>query len=603
MKWIKILLFLGVFAFSREIEINFQNLDINDFIKMVAKITNKNILITQRLNGKVNFISVKPVNEKEVYNILLNILRSKGYTLIEDKGFLKVIRSSEAPREAPPLATDNSINQIETDIMSLKYISAREASLQISFLLSRYGKIVINKENNMLIITDYPRNLKSIKNILKRIDIQHKNIVKIYNFKNVDLDDIYSKITDIANIIYPSKIFKYKIIKNNNSIIIVGKKDIVDKIIQISINLDKKPQKTNLTTKIITLKNSDVNEMMKVIQNIIKQKYTSKDKISITADKETNSLIILGKPNQILTLEKVINSLDTPKQQVYVKARILEISNSKISQIGPQFGLIGGIADSSSGIYTLSANLGGPPLAFNPTDLGLSIPTIKQGIALGATLDLLETLGAAKKLSEPSILCINNTPSTIYVGKTLTVLTGKTTSTSTSESYSRQDVGLTLKVKPRIDSDNKVSLNVDAIIEDILPGSQTLTPITSKRTINTTTIVKNGQSIIIGGLVRNNNDITLSKVPLLSDIPFIGNLFKHKQLNKDKTTLVIMLTPYIVKKPSDLDKLRSTLSKLNLLEKQFAHQVVTKVKTINKKKKQESKPLYDFMGENYENDR
>ncbi len=327
----------------------------------------------------------------------------------------------------------------------------------------------------------------------------------------------------------------------------------------------------------------------------------NKNKPSITADKETNSLIILATPSQITTLEKIIKALDIPKQQVYVKARILEISNSKISQIGLKYGLLGGIADSSSGIYTLSANLGGPALAFNPTDLGLTIPAIKQGIALGATLDLLETLGAAKKLSEPSILCINNTPSTIYVGKTVTVLTGKTTSTSTSESYSRQDIGLTLKVKPRIDSDNKVSLNVDAIIEDILPGSPTLTPITSKRMINTNAIVKNGQSIIIGGLVKNNKDITTQKVPLLGDIPIIGNLFKHKEINKDKTTLVIMLTPYIVKKPSDLAKLRLTLAKLNELENKFAKKLVKKIKKPKKIKKEKS--IYDITGESYEFDR
>ena len=603
MRWIKFLLILVVFINAKQIELNFKNLDINDFIKMVAKITNKNILVTQKLNGKVNFISVKPVNEKEVYDILLNVLKSRGYTLIEDNGFLKVVRSADAYREAPPLASENNLNQIETDIIPLHYISSRVAFTQVNFLLSRYGKIVVNNEKNLLIITDYPKNLSLIKKVLNKIDTEARNIVKIYYFKNVDVNDVFRDISNIASLIYSPKIFKYKVIgdSNHNAIIFVGKEEIVDKLIQVSINLDKKPKKSDLTTKIITLKNSDVTKMIKVIQSIIKQKYArSKDKPSITADKETNSLIILAKTSQIATLEKIINALDIPKQQVYVKARILEISNSKISQLGAKFGLLGGIADSSSGIYTLSANLGGPALAFNPSDLGLTIPALKQGIALGATLDLLETLGAAKKLSEPSILCINNTPSTIYVGKTLTVLTGKTTSTSTSESYSRQDVGLTLKVKPRIDSDNKVSLNVDAVIEDILPGSPTLTPTTSKRKINTTTIVKNGQSIIIGGLVKNNNDITTRKIPLLGDIPFIGNLFKHKDINRDKTTLVIMLTPYIVKKPADLEKLRLTLAKLNALEKQFAKKVVKK---IEKPKKESKKPLYDITGESYESDR
>ena len=604
MKWIKILLILVMFAGANEIDLNFKNLKINDFIKMVAKITNKNILLTQQLNGRVNFVSVKPVNEKEVYNILLNILRSRGYTLVQDKGFLKVVRSADAYREAPPLASENKLNQIETDILTLKYTPARVAFTQVNFLLSRYGRIVVNNDKNLLIITDYPKNLRLIKKVLNKIDTKYKNIVRIYTFKNVDVNDVFRDIANIANLLYPPRVFKYKIIgdNNNNAIIFVGDEELVNRLIDVSINLDKKPKKTDLTTKIITLKNSDVSQMEKVIQSIIKQKYSrSKNRPSVTADKETNSLIVLAKSTQINTIEQIINALDVPKQQVYVKARILEISNSKIAQIGTKFGLLGGIADSSSGIYTLSANLGGPALAFNPGDLGLAIPALKQGIALGATLDLLETLGAAKKISEPSILCINNTPSSIYVGKTLTVLTGKTTSTSTSESYTRQDVGLTLKVKPRIDNDNKVSLNVDTVIEDMLPGSPTLTPTTSKRKINTTAIVKNGQSIIIGGLVKNNNDITISKIPFLGDIPFLGNLFKHRNINKDKTTLVIMLTPYIVKKPADLEKLRVTLAKLNALEGKFAKKLVKKVK--KPKIKTTSNPAYSLTGGAYENDR
>ena len=606
MKWIKIFLILVIFIQAKEIELNFKNLDINDFVKMVAKITDKNILLTQKLSGKVNFISVKPINEKEIYNILLNVLRSRGYTLMQDNGFLKIVRSADAYRSAPPLANENKINQIETDIVPLKYSQAREAFTQINFLLSRYGKIVVNNSKNLLIITDYPENLTLIKKILEKIDTQFKNIVRIYTFKYINVNNQFKSIIDIANLLYSPKIFQYKILedRNHNSVIFVGNESLVKKLIQISKELDKKPKKTDLTTKIITLKNSDVSEMIKVIQNIIKQKYTkNKERPSITADKETNSLIILAKTTEIDSLTKIITALDVPKQQVYVKTRILEISDSKISEIGNKLGLLGGVADSSSGLYTLSANLGGPALAFNPSDLGIAMPVIKKGIALGATLDLLETLGVAKKLSEPSILCINNTPSTIYVGKTVTVLTGRTTSTSTSESYARKDIGLTLKVKPRIDSDNKVSLNVDTIIEDILPGSQTLTPITSKRKINTTTIVKNGQSIIIGGLVKNNDDVTVSKVPFFSDIPVLGALFKHREVNKDKTTLVIMLTPYIIKKPADLEKLRITLAKLNELENKFANKIIKKVKKTKKQKKEKSKATYNITGDSYEIDR
>jgi general secretion pathway protein D len=604
MRWIKFLFVLIFVLNAKEIELNFKNLDINDFIKMVAKITDKNILLTKNLHGKVNFISVKPINEKEVYNILLNILRSKGYTLIEDKGFLKVVRSAEVYRNAPPLAENNKLNQVETDIIHVENIPAKSAFTQINFLLSRYGKIVVNNEKNLLIITDYPSNLELIKKILKKIDTKNKNYAKFYDLKFTDVNKIFNDIKNIMNTLYPTKIYNYKLIKNiyANEIIAVAPKKVLNDLGKVINKFDKKSNSANMSTDIITLKNSDVNSMIKVLQQIIRDKYkVSKEKPSITADKETNSLIILATKEQLQIIKKIIKALDVPKQQVYVKAKILEISNLKASKIGNEFGLLGGIAD-SSGLYTLSANLGGSALAFDPSTLGLSLPSIKQGLALGITVNLLETLGAAKKLSEPSILCINNTPSTIYIGKTISILTGKTTSTSTSESYTRQDIGLTLKVTPRIDSDNKVSLNVESTIEDLLPGSQTTLPITSKREIKTTAIVRNGQSIILGGLVRDNDDLTTKKVPLLGDIPILGNLFKSKAANKDKTTIVILLTPYIVNKSEDLDKLRSTLAKLNELEAKFIKKIIKKHKK-KKIKKQVRQFKFDISDDGDENDR
>ena len=572
MRFIK-LIFLATFAFAN-VELNFQNLDINDFIKLVAKVTHKNILIPSPIRGKVNFISVKPVKENEIYDILLSILKSKRYTIVSENGFLKVVRSNEAVKEAPPLKS--SIYQLQTSIIRLKNTSVRDVYGQVVYLVSKDGKMVMNIDKNLLIITDYPKNIKLIKTIIKKIDTANKMVIKKITLHYTEAQKTYKELKDIANTMFNKRVYKYKIIpnSNSNSIIIIAPKVVASTLYKSAKLIDEKPKPSNQITQIITLKNSDVVDIAKILNEIVKVKF-KKNPPSITTSKETNSLIIVANLKQLEMIKTIIKALDIPKQQVYVKAKILEISNSKAAQIGANLGLIGGSAG-ANGIYTLSANLGGPSLAFNPADLGLALPTLKQGLALGATIDLLETLGAAKKLSEPSILCINNTPSTIYVGKTVSVLTGKTTSTVTSESYTRQDIGLTLKITPRIDSDNKVALKVETLVEDILPGSVVGLPTTSKREVKTTTIVNNGQSIIIGGLVKNNKDITIKKIPLLGDIPIIGALFKHKETNIDKTTLAILITPYIVKKSSDLEKLRTTLAKLDALEKKFVKEYLKK---------------------------
>ena len=577
MRLISILL-IFTFLNAQKINLNFDNLDINTFIKMVSKITNKNILLTDELRGKVNFISVKPIDKKDIYSILLNILKSKGYTIVSEKGFLKVVRSRDALREAPPL--NSNLNQIQTNIISLKNIDVDSAYLQINFLLSRYGKIIKNRNKNLLIITDYPDNLKTIKTLLNKLDKANVKKTKFIKLKKANVKNIFEKIETISKNLFNTKIHPYTLLKdeNTNSIIIISSDFVINKLIPIINSFDYTPKPLSQVTNIIPIKNSDVTNLSQLLSKIINDKY-KKNKPTITADKETNSLILVGSDLQINTLKNIIYALDIPKEQVYVKLRVLEISNKKASSIGIKYGLVGGVAN-SSGLYSMSASLGGPAVAFDVTKLGLTAPTVQKGLALGVTLDLLEGEGAAKKLSEPSILAINNTESTIYVGKTESIITQSTVGASTTDltknTYSRQDIGLTLNVKPRIDNDNKVSLHLKAILEDILPGSQVGLPTTTKRNIDTTTIVNNGQSIIIGGLVRDNKSFSISKVPLLGDIPYLGALFRHKQTNIDKTTLVIVVTPYIVKNPQELSTLRNTLSKLDKLEKQFVYKVIKK---------------------------
>ncbi len=590
MKYIKILILILFVNLSfaakseQEIVLNFQNLSINNFIKMVAKITGKNILSPESIRGDVNFISVKPIKKDEVFDLLLNVLKNKGYTIVESpKGYLLVVKSKDAIREAPPFFGKTDLDQIQTDIIGIKYVSATKIFPSITPMLSRNGKASLVKDINTIIVTDFPKNLILIKKIVSFLDKNVKKEVVFIPLNYANVSSIYSKLVKIASTLYPinTKSKQLDIISNEatNTIIIIGDVTEVKALREYVKELDKKDDIVKPKVHIVKLKNSDCEEMQKVLNDLVsKKRYDKKEtKPSITIDKPTNTLIILSSQKEFEELKKVIDVLDIDRQQVYVKAKIVEISGKKASQIGAKYGIFGGVAN-SSGLYSFSANLGGPAIPFDLNELGIEKPTLTQGLALGATLSLLETNGAAKKLSEPSLLCVNNTESTIYVGQTESVITQGTVDAKTTDYtknvYTRQDIGLTLKIKPRISSDNKVSLDIKTVIEDILPGSQIGLPITSKREMDTTTIVKNGQSIIIGGLVKDNLDITTSKVPLLGDIPILGNIFKYEERSNDKTTLVILLTPYIVKKSEDLNKLRALLGKLDALEKKFAKEFI-----------------------------
>jgi general secretion pathway protein D len=172
-------------------------------------------------------------------------------------------------------------------------------------------------------------------------------------------------------------------------------------------------------------------------------------------------------------------------------------------------------------------------------------------------------------------LCTNNKESEIYVGQVRSILTstaaGDNKNDNTRNSYSREDIGITLKVKPRLSSNNKVALEVEANIEDIDPGDtgQADLPTTTKRKVNTNAIVNNGQTIILGGLIKNSNGESVKKIPLLGDIPILGELFKTTSNDTRKINVVIYLTPYIVRKSSDLVKLKEFLNNLNSIQARY----------------------------------
>ena len=300
--------------------------------------------------------------------------------------------------------------------------------------------------------------------------------------------------------------------------------------------------------------------------------------------------------------------MDVEKSQVYIKAKIVEVNTNLAENIGVKYGFNGG-AITSKGIFSLMASSGAAPLAISGelmsflnqggtktiyNDAGNPIGTetasnfqfdqgIKEVFSMGVQLDLLKQNGAAQVLSEPSVLCTNNKESTIYVGQTQSIITQSQQSTQGSSNvlnnYSREDIGITLKVKPRLSSNNKVTLEVETTIEDVLPGSGAAAdrPTTTKRSVNTNAIVNHGQTIILGGLIKKSTGKSSTKIPILGDIPILGRLFTSQGEATSKINVVIYLTPYIVKRSTDLSTLRKNLDELDSIQQKFNNIVLNKL--------------------------
>jgi general secretion pathway protein D len=330
---------------------------------------------------------------------------------------------------------------------------------------------------------------------------------------------------------------------------------------------------------IIDLDNANAQNIVKLIKNMA-QTFDKPPFVDI--DKDTNCIVMLGNIEYLEQLKDIINHLDKKHPQVYVEAKIIELSTNRVKNIGLQYGLVGGMIG-SDGIFSYALKMGGASSIDALNGTIFDIKNLQKGLALGATINLLKQNFALDIVSEPSLLCINNQEASIYVGKTVSILTQTSGSGDTKkDSYKRENIGLSLKIKPRITSNKKVHLNINTILEDIdtLQGSNDQ-PITSKKQVKTSVLLNHGESVILGGLVKNQLSNTIQKVPLLADMPIFGNLFTNRNDINDKINLIVVVTPYIIDSNQDITYAREELSKIKQLEYQYTNELIKSLKNTD----------------------
>ncbi|MCT7555302.1 type II secretion system protein GspD [Aliarcobacter butzleri] len=464
MKKIFIVLLLVFYALNLysndEININFKDIKVDDLIKITSKITKRNILVTQIINEKVDYIPTQKITKENLFDILETTLKEKGYFLVEENGILKV------------------------------------------------KKVEIIKE-------------------------EEEQFTEVIGLKNVD-----------------------------------------------GVNI------------------------IKILDDVVNKKYINKPtKPFVSLDLESNSLVVMASKDELKQIKDLIQELDKEKAQVYVQAKIIEVNNELVNKIGISYGIINASAR-SDGINAISSNLNGGSNAIKEAvdtlGIRMSDVNIKSGLALGASLNLLQQNGALDIVSEPSILAIDNKESSIYVGEKISVEISSTLTDGGLQrtNYEREDIGLTLKVKPRISSDTKLTLEINTLLEGIKSTSVSAgqNPDTLKKEIKTAAILNNGESVIIGGLIENKNEIIEQKVPVLGDIPLFGELFKNDSKMNKKNNLVIIVTPYMIPKSKDITYIREQLSELKKLEDKYLQDSLSIIKDNSKKGKE------NIFVENNEND-
>ena len=577
------------------VSIDFNNVDIGVFIKFISDLTKRNFIVDDKVRGKVTIISPGKITVAEAYRVFESVLEVYGYTTVPSGRITKIVPSPEARskniktrlQEESGAAGDAVITQI----IPLRYADPNEIKGLFTPLVSKNSVIQAYAPTNTLIITDVHSNIKRLLRILKAIDITGVGQqIAIIPVENASASKMATMLQTIFKPTGKSKVARSSGItfvadERTNAIVVLASEGEVDNIRQLIKSLDKDTPKGQGNINVYYLEHATAEDLVKVLQDIPQKSDTAKggkptqpvvsNQVRITADKATNSLIITAEPDDYMVLEAIIKKVDIPRAMVYIEALIMEVNVTKDFELGTEWRLGNeGSYDGKDMIYGGGFSPEDSIIGGTTTSDGTLIPSLPSGMALGIFGEALNISGiifpsiqavinAYKKdrdvriLSTPQILTTDNQEAKIYVGKNIPFQTTATLSTSSAgevyNSFEYRDVGKTLKITPQISKDRMVRLLLSLEVT-ALESNADNRPITLKRTIETTAIVHDGHSVVLGGLIDDTQGATVYKVPCLGDIPGLGFLFSTRSTAFEKSNLYIFLTPKVIQSPEEFEK-------------------------------------------------
>lgn len=505
------------------ITINFNNIELQAFTKFISDLTQKNFIIDDKVQGKVTIVSPTRISKEEAYQVFLSVLEVKGFTAVETDNVIKIIPSREVKQSGVKVISDKERDirgeGFVTKIFHLNYVSPAELTKTITPLISKDGNIIPYLPTNALIVTDSYSNIKKLTDIVNILDVEPpkgKGKINVYYLKNASAEEVAKVLTGIVS--------------------------------KVPIGQQAGSPATGIRS------------------------VSFESGVLVTPDKATNSLVIIASPEDYETLKSVISQLDIKRRQVYVEAAIMEISLDKQRELGIEFRSVEKLNDNRATSFG-GTNFGGIGAATSGPEafaniLGLAVGIVKgtfsyggvEYLNIGALVRALQSESDVNILSTPNILTTDNQKAEIMVGENVPFITGKSQSAGqTLTTIERKDIGITLRLTPQISSDDHVTLEIYQEISSLAEAAgfdpSVVGPVTTKRSASTTVVVKNGQTVAIAGLIRDNKSTIEHKIPLLGDIPLLGWFFKFQTKRSDKTNLMVFLTPYIIKESEDADKI------------------------------------------------
>ena len=585
--------------------LNVQGADIRAFIQDIARTTGHTFIVDPRVTGTVTVTSDRALSRSELFEVFLSTLRANGLVVSPTASGAYRVSPAEGAAQGP--ATVGS-ERFATEVFQIANIDAASAAEVVRPLVGAQGQVLANPRGNTLVVADFADNLRRIRGLIREIDVDRSayEVVTLRNSSAREIARVVNEVLAPPGGGSPGMVSVVPV-ESSNSIVLRGDPAAVARIRPLVDDLDRRAESAD-DVRVVFLEHADAEQLLPVLQQMTGQISRPLDSVqSASAEGEpspasaaapgaraniarfpgANALVIAAAPETQRMLSEVIRQLDTRRQQVLVEAIVVEVSDDAARALGAQWALAGrdgnplfatNYSNTSPRILPILGAVTGErelddddPLledlrgaALNSLlgangVLGMGGGRIGSDGLFGAIINAVRSDEGSNLLSTPSLMTLDNEEATILVGQEVPVVVGEVLGSNNTNPFrttQRQDIGVKLEVRPQINAGGAITLflrqEVSSINGVLTAGASDL--VLNKREIQTTVLVDDGQIAVLGGLLDQNERLSVESVPGLGDIPVIGNLFRSTARQRGQTNLMVFIRPTIIRSPADASR-------------------------------------------------
>ena len=552
--------------------LNYEDVDIKKVTQDIANFSKKTIILDPRVKGKVTIFSNSSLSSDEVWDVYLRTIQVNGFSALNDENFVRIVPENEATRDQN---SGESGGEFITRVIEIKNRSSVELLPLIKPIAGRQANVSSIASINSLLVVDRKSNVERITEVVQSLDEDNTASVTIVDLKNLSSVEAVRILEKLKSQNNPTINNFVAISFSASNSVIVSANSITTNIIKETLQQLDDDAISEGSVAVIYLKYANAEEVAGIVSSIASRFISSEsEKPIVTYHAPTNSVVVSSDESNIATIKNLISKLDIRRAQVLVEAIVVELSETAARSLGVET-IFAGAEDGEIPIgITRFQNGTGPDLLgltgsaiesgdnANFSNIAANSLLNSQGIIAGigrisedddSMIAIINAIDADKNsniLTTTSLLAMDNEEASTVIGQEIPITTGESLGSNNTNPFrttSREEVGIKLTVKPQINEGNSVILEIKQEVSGVAgPLTGTTDLITNKRTIETTVLVDNNQIIVLGGLVDEDIQEDIQRVPVLGSIPVLGKLFQSSSESKVKKNLMVFLRPKIL---------------------------------------------------------